>query len=214
MGALPWSWSTSNDRRSDREIDREIDRVNDAVRPLGDDEVRVITLDTGDSPTVRDATRRILAALLGVPPEHVELYDAPKGKPLLRNDPALHFSISHSHDVSMIAVTRVAPVGVDIEQVRAVPNAERILRRFFTREEIATILTDDNRDLRFIEAWTRSEARVKVRGAGVWEAATPDPNATVRALHAPAGFAASVAVASPAWTITHYNASIADVAAL
>lgn len=114
----------------------------------------------------------------------------------------------------MIAVTRVAPVGVDIEQLRAVPNAETILRRFFTHEEIETILTDDNRDLRFIEAWTRSEARVKVRGASVWEAASPDPTATVRALHAPDGFAASIAVANPVWTITQYNTSVADIVAL
>jgi len=188
--------------------------VNAAVRPLRDDEVRVLTLDSGDSATVRDATRRVLATLLDAPLEQIELYDAPKGKPLLRNDPALHFSISHSHDVSMIAVTRVAPVGVDIEQLRAVPNAETILRRFFTHEEIETILTDDNRDLRFMEAWTRSEARVKVRGASIWEAATPDPDATVRALHAPDGFAASVAVANPAWTITQYNISVTDIVAL
>lgn len=188
--------------------------MNDAVGPLGEDEVRVVTLDNGDSATVRDVTCRILAALLGVPSDRIELHDAPRGKPLLRNDASLHFSISHSHDVSMIAVTRVAPVGVDIEQMRAVPNAETILRRFFTHEEIETILTDDNRDLRFIEAWTRSEARVKVRGASVWEAATPDPNVTVRALRAPDGFAASVAVANPVWTIKQYNASVADIVAL
>src|SRR6185437_5794197 len=197
-----WSWSSSRDC------------VNDAVRPLGGDEVRVLTLDSGDSATVRDATRRTLGALIGTPVGQIELYDAPKGKPLLRNDPALHFSISHSHGVSMIAVTRVAPVGVDIEKLRAVPNAESILRRFFTRQEIETILTDDNRDLRFIEAWTRSEARVKVRGASVWEAATPDPDATVRALHAPDGFAASLAVADPAWTITQYTVPVADIVAI
>jgi 4'-phosphopantetheinyl transferase len=188
--------------------------VSNAVRPLAADEVRVLTLDSGDSTTVRDAARRILSVLLGVATDAVELYDAAKGKPLLRNDPNLHFSISHSHDVSMIALTRVAAVGVDIEQLRAVPNAETILRRFFTHEEIDTILSDDNRDLRFIEAWTRSEARVKVRGASVWEAATPDPSSTVRALHAPDGFAAAVAVASPRWTIEQHDISIADIVTL
>lgn len=190
------------------------DATRDAVQPLAADEVRVLTLDNGDSATVRDAARRILAGVLGQPTESIELYDAPKGKPLLRNDPALHFSISHSHDVSMIALTRVAAVGVDIEQLRAVPNAETILRRFFTHEEIDAILGDDNRDLRFIEAWTRSEARVKVRGASVWEAATPDPNSTVRALRAPDGFSAAVAVASPDWTVAQYDISIADIVAL
>ena len=185
--------------------------VSVAVQPLASDEVRVLTLDNGDSATVRDAASRILSLLLGVATNDVDLHYTPKGKPLLRNDPNLHFSISHSHDVSMIALTRVAAVGVDIEQLRAVPNAETILRRFFTHEEIDTILSDDNRDLRFIEAWTRSEARVKVRGASVWEAATPDPGSTVRALRAPDGFAAAVAVASPLWTIVQHDISIADI---
>jgi 4'-phosphopantetheinyl transferase len=171
----------------------------------------VYTLDSGDSATVRDAARRILARQLGVSPSMVELYVTPKGKPLLRNDEALHFSISHSRDVSMIAVTRVAAVGVDIEQLRAVPNAAAILKRFFTHEEISAILTDDQRDLRFIEAWTRAESRVKVRGASVWEAATPDPSTTVRLIAAPDGFAAAVAVASETWTISQHNISVADI---
>lgn len=181
------------------------------IEPLLPDEVRVYTLNSGDSATVRDTARRILAVLLEIAPAAVELFETPKGKPLLRNDPGLHFSISHSHDVSMIAVTQVAAVGVDIEQQRVVPNAETILRRFFTHEEIDAILSDDNRDLRFIEAWTRAEARVKVRGASVWEAATPDPDSTVTQLVAPDGFAAAVAVAAPTWTVYQHDISTADI---
>ena len=181
------------------------------IEPLLPDEVRVYTLNSGDSATIRDTARRILAVLLEIAPAAVELFETPKGKPLLRNDPGLHFSISHSHDVSMIAVTQVAAVGVDIEQQRVVPNAETILRRFFTHEEIDAILSDDNRDLRFIEAWTRAEARVKVRGASVWEAATPDPDSTVTQLVAPDGFAAAVAVAAPTWTVYQHDISTADI---
>jgi phosphopantetheinyl transferase len=187
------------------------DSARVSIAPLGPDEVRIYTLDSGDSATARSAARHILAGLLGVTSSAVELYDTPKGKPLLRNDESLHFSISHSHDVSMIAVTRVAAVGVDIEQLRAVPNAEAILKRFFTHEEISAILTDDHRDLRFIEAWTRAESRVKVRGASVWEAATPDPHTTVRQISAPEGFAAAVAVASETWTSSQYSISVADI---
>jgi len=189
------------------------DPLQNATQPLARAEVRVLTLDNGDSATVRDAARRLLAIELGIAADETELFDAPKGKPLLRNDPALHFSISHSHDVSMIAITRVAPVGVDIEQLRAVPHAEAILRRFFTEEEISTVLTDDNRDLRFVQAWTGAEARVKVRGASVWEVATPDPNTTVRDLSAPAGFAASIAVASSDWSVSQYNILLSELVA-
>jgi len=183
------------------------------VTPLRVDEVRVFTLDTGDGVTVREVAKRVLAVQVGVATDAIEIYAAPKGKPLLRNDPSLHFSISHSHGIAMLAVTRVAQIGVDIEQMRAVPNAETILRRFFTHEDVNAILSDDNRDFRFMEAWTRSEARVKVRGASVWEAATPDPATLVRPLDAPDGFAASIAVASAVWEVTQYNISVADVVA-
>lgn len=162
---------------------------------LGRDEVRVYTLDHGDSTHVRRITQQILAAFMCVGVDEIRIETAEKGKPYLANDRGLHFSVSHSHNVSMIALTRVAAVGVDVEQVRAVPNAEAILKRFFAPEQLASILTDDNRDLRFVEAWTRAEATVKVRGASVWEAATPDPNVSICALSAPDGFAAAVAIA-------------------
>ena len=113
----------------------------------------------------------------------------------------------------MLAVTRVGAVGVDLEQMRAVPNAETILRRFFTHEDLNAILSDDNRDFRFMEAWTRSEARVKVRGASVWEAATPDPASFVRRLDAPDGFVASIAVAGAVWIVTQHIISVASVVA-
>lgn len=185
----------------------------DPSAPLTDGEVRVYTIDSGDNELVRQATRRILAPLIDVADSNIKFNMGDKGKPYLENDRALYFSVSHSHDVSMVAVTRVADVGVDVEQVRAIPRAEEILRRFFSHEELASILSDDNRDLRFVEAWTRGEARVKVRGASVWEAATPDPSATVRPLHAPNGFAAAIAVGggTDEWYVTQVNFRIADL---
>lgn len=192
------------------------DAASCIAKPLGDDEVRVFTIDTGDSATVRDAARRILSALAGIPLDEVEIVTTAKGKPLLRNDDTIHFSISHSRDAAMIAITRVAPVGVDIELKRAVPNAELILRRFFPHEDATAILADADRDVRFMEAWTRAEARVKARGATVWESAMQYPVTIARGLDAPDGFVASVAiaVASSAWTPSQHNISVADVVAL
>ena len=181
------------------------------LESLAPGEVRVYTLDSGDSATVRGAARSIIGVQIRVPASEIELFDTPKGKPYLRNDPGMHFSISHSRGISMIAVTRVAPVGVDVEQLRVVPNAETILRRFFTHEAIDEILSDDRRDLRFVEAWTRAEARVKARGASVWEAATIGPDTVVRQIDAPEGFAAAVAVVAQEWWVTQYSLSIADL---
>lgn len=185
------------------------------VARLARDEVRVYTLDSGDRELVRHAARHLLGSLVGVVPTEIAFQVGEKGKPYLSNDRSLYFSVSHSHDVSMIAVTRVADVGVDIERLRAVPRAEEILRRFFSQDELASILSDDNRDLRFVQAWTRGEASVKVRGASIWEAATLDPSVTVRALHAPDDFAAAIAVGGGRgaidWHVTQMNVAIADL---
>lgn len=189
--------------------------VGGDVAPLAPGEVRVYTLDSGDRELVRQATRHLLGSLTGVAPTEIAFEVGDKGKPYLRNDRSLYFSVSHSHDISMVAVTRVADVGVDIERLRAVPRAEEILRRFFSPDELVSILSDDNRDLRFVQAWTRGEAGVKVRGASIWEAATPDPSVTVRALHAPDDFAAAIAVGGGTtdWHVTQMNVAIAGLVA-
>ncbi len=186
----------------------------DAIAPLAAGEVRVYTINTGDRDVVRDALRCMLASLTGAAsPGDIVFRVGDKGKPYLVNDGALFFSVSHSHEISILAITRVADVGVDVERVRAVPRAEEILRRFFAHEEISSILSDDRRDLRFTEAWTRAEATVKVRGASVWEAATPDPNVTVRGLRAPDGFVAAIAVGGGAdtWHVTQCDLDVTQL---
>jgi phosphopantetheinyl transferase len=185
------------------------DTLDAARAPLARDEVRVFQLDSGTSDVVNDATRRILALQLGVASDDVELGIQGKGKPVLVTDPDLFFNISHSHDVSLVALTRVAPVGVDVERVRVVPHAEMILKRFFSPEQLEQILSDDHRDLRFVEAWTRAEAVVKVRGGSVWEVATPDPLVTVRNIEPPDGFAAAVALRAVEWHVTRATLTIA-----
>lgn len=184
------------------------------TQPLAPDEVRVWTLDTGDRVRVREIARALLAPQLGVNPERVDVMRTAAGKPYVGSDASLHYSVSHSGDHAMVALTRVAPVGVDLERVRTVPQAERILARFFPQHEIDAILSDDRRDLRFVQAWTEAEARVKARGAGVWEAATPDDRAVLRPLVPPAGYAASIAVLASEWRVVQCDLAPATLGAL
>ena len=173
--------------------------------PLDDNEVRIYTLDTGDSEQVRAATRCILAQLASVRIDLVAFDYGSKGKPYFRNDPALRFSVSHADAVSLVAVTRVADVGVDIETIRHVPRATAIARRFFPPAQLDAIFASGHSDESFARAWTAAEATVKVRGASIWEAGTPDPTVTTREVVAPDGYAATVAVSSPHWTITQFT---------
>ena len=182
---------------------------DELLHALAPDEVRVWTIDAGERERVRAIARILLAPQLGVEPERVDIMRTAMGKPYIANDPALHYSVSHSREHAMIALTRVAPVGVDLERVRAVAHAEQILARFFPQHQIDAILSDDRRDLRFVQSWTEAEARVKARGAGMWRVATPDERAVLQPLRAPDGFAASVAVLASGWRVTQYELATA-----
>jgi 4'-phosphopantetheinyl transferase len=178
--------------------------------PLGAREVRVYTLDTGDRQQVRLVTRVLLALQLGgVSPERVSFTYGPKGKPFVRNDASLRFSVSHADDVSMIAVTRLANVGVDVEAVREVPRAAAIARRFFPPSQFEALLAGERGHEQFAREWTRAEATVKVRGASIWEAGTPDPSVTTRVLDAPPGYVATAAVAEAEWDLVQHTVDAA-----
>jgi 4'-phosphopantetheinyl transferase len=123
--------------------------------------------------TVARATlRRLLAQRLGVQPESVELTYGPHGKPALApacaaND--LRFNVSHSEDVAVYAFAHGREVGIDVEAIRTIDNADGIAARFFSRRENATYraLDPQDRPLGFFNCWTRKEAFVKALGAGL-----------------------------------------------
>lgn len=84
-----------------------------------------------------------------------------EGKPYAEGDPA-YFSLSHSGDVCVIAVSG-EPVGIDAE----VPTGKirpAILRSFSDRERREINSEDD-----FLRHWTAREAYVKMLGARLWD---------------------------------------------
>lgn len=178
------------------------------IDALDAQEVRVYTLETGDREQVRTATRRILSQLSAVRFDLVAFDYGPKGKPYCRTDPAVRFSVSHADTVSLVAVTSVSDVGVDIEAIRDVPRAAAIARRFFPPDQVDSIFGGEHGPEQFARAWTAAEATVKVRGASIWEAGTPDPSVTTRELVAPAGYAATVAVATPAFDVVQVSLNL------
>jgi 4'-phosphopantetheinyl transferase len=60
-------------------------------------------------------------------------------------------------------------VGVDIERIRAEMADEQIAARFFSPHEVAALraLRPDHQHEAFFTCWTRKEAYVKARGAGI-----------------------------------------------
>lgn len=126
----------------------------------------------------------VLAHYLGEPPTGFE--KGPHGKPRLVGDQAwLRFNLSHSGEVTLVAVARDVEVGIDVERIRPVPEMREIARRWLGRDDIA-----DPAD--FFRAWTRHEAIVKALGVGLAGPAG-DFTGFVAEIDAGAGYAAAVA---------------------
>jgi 4'-phosphopantetheinyl transferase len=120
----------------------------------------------------RALLRRVLGARLGVRPESVELVYGARGKPALAPRFAasnLCFNVSHCDDVAVSAVSRGREIGIDVEAVRALPDADAIAARFFSPRETAAYQALDPRDrpLGFVNCWTRKEAFIKALGDGL-----------------------------------------------
>lgn len=115
------------------------------------------------------ALRLILAAELGVAPKGLEFSEGERGKPELRAHPELQFNLSHSASCALIALTRTAPVGVDVEERRKIERAEMIARRYFSPAEVMAFdaLPREQHLAAFYRCWTRKEAYLKATGEGL-----------------------------------------------
>jgi 4'-phosphopantetheinyl transferase len=120
----------------------------------------------------RGSLRTILGRYLGREPVAVAFDYGAQGKPMLagpRDDLPLQFNLSHSQGLAVLAVTLGRQVGVDVEQIRPVADAEQIVARFFSareRDEFSR-LPDGRRLDAFFRGWTRKEAYLKATGAGL-----------------------------------------------
>jgi 4'-phosphopantetheinyl transferase len=116
--------------------------------------------------------RQILGGYLGQRAADVTFAHGPHGKPQTRSAQAhanIQFSLSHSGDYCLLAVRKNHPIGVDLEEVRNLPQAMEIAARQFTQPEVkllASLKGDARRDA-FFALWTHKEAAIKAVGASL-----------------------------------------------
>lgn len=157
-----------------------------------------------------DDQRRAARALLtstaarcaGVPVGSVTLERTASGAPLLGGGAAgMHASLSHTDGLVAVAVSRLGPVGVDVEAVRPLPGLA-LSRRWFAPEDTEWLLgqPDERANIGFLLLWTGKEAVAKMYGTGLrggralrrriaaprvcadalcWQPATDDPGIVV-----------------------------------
>lgn len=149
----------------------------------------------------RGLLRLLAGAQLHLPPERVDLEYGPFGKPFIAPRPGqgtLHFNVSHSGNVVLLAFHLAQDVGVDVEQVRPDHNCEEIAQRIFSAQECDGLLAlnADERPAAFFQAWTRHEARLKALGLGFNDArqAGPDARLADYDLEMPEGYRGAVAL--------------------
>jgi len=168
--------------------------------------------------------RILLADYLGCELRQVDIRTTADGKTYLESledGSSLQFSVSHSGSQVAFAICRNSKIGVDIEEIRQIPEMEGIIEQHFTSREKYEIFScsGEQRLMLFYRFWTRKEAVLKAQGEGLLRsldcvdvATSADAHGPWKVLvtgdltteefwvsdtEGPAGFAAAVAAASP-----------------
>jgi 4'-phosphopantetheinyl transferase len=171
----------------------------------------------------RARLRQLLASRTGLRPEAVELIAGAHGKPALA-DPgtcgALRFNLSRHEEIAVCALAQGREVGIDVEAIRPIPDAEALVAHWFTRgeQEVYHALAPGDRPLGFFNGWTRKEAFVKASGEGLTRpldsfevSLAPEAPARLLKVESPSGDARTWSLASFSPAPGHVAAVVAEV---
>lgn len=120
----------------------------------------------------RGLLRRVLGNTLNRDPATLVFAYTEHDQPVLassRNGPPVCFNVSHSHELTLIALTLKNPIGIDVEYVRHNVEFKKLAKRFFSIQEARDLetYTDIGVPQAFFSCWTRKEAFVKALGDGI-----------------------------------------------
>ena len=158
------------------------------------------------------ALRAILGAYLGCEPARAAFVQEPPGKPrLVGPRGGLHFNLSHSKELALLALGAAGELGVDVEAVRPdLPGPDLAAAVLDARElEQLAGLPEAAQAEPFVTCWTRKEACLKAVGLGLnleprglYSGLEPEPmrlrigprELDLVSLGVPAGYRAALAV--------------------
>ena len=120
----------------------------------------------------RGLLRKNLGSYLGAEPSDITFTYNKYGKPDIKpehNPGNIKFNVSHSANLAIYAISQNREIGIDLEYIREVRAADKIIGRFFTQQETDFYYSqsEDKRELAFFTLWTRKEAYSKARGMGI-----------------------------------------------
>ena len=155
-----WIWRTSDAANAgDSLSDEEHERV-----------AKLVTADARDRLCRYLVQRKqLLARLLDCPPSDVRIAHRPDGKPFLPHFLDIEFSLSDSEGWNGLALSRSAPLGIDLEHVRPM-SWEPMLAMISDTEEAEAIRRaagEASDAIAFFRCWTAKEAVLKAAGTGM-----------------------------------------------
>lgn len=117
----------------------------------------------------RSLVRAVLGDHLGLTPREIRVTRTDTGKPVVAE--GVHFNLSHSGELILLALSDERAVGVDIERKRAVPKVTAMAARWFDdreRSDLDRILSQGAElSEAFLRVWSLKEARIKALGVGI-----------------------------------------------
>lgn len=116
--------------------------------------------------------RTVLAHYVMTEPSMLRLKYGPWGKPAVAWPTSVanpRFNLTHSDGFALLAVTCNHEVGIDLERLRSIPEAEAIVAQLFADKEVYDYyaLPVADRHTGFLRCWTRKEAFIKATGRGL-----------------------------------------------
>lgn len=117
----------------------------------------------------RGTLRMILSRYLNLSPQNLKFTYSTQGKPALHTETEIFFNLSHSHQLALYAITLNREIGIDIEFIRPIAEAENIVKNYFSPKEITIFntISPAHKPEAFFNAWTRKEAYLKATGQGL-----------------------------------------------
>jgi 4'-phosphopantetheinyl transferase len=115
--------------------------------------------------------RRVLAGYVNGVPGDLVFARGPHGKPLLKSHGGIHFNLSHTSGMVVLAVSR-HEIGVDVERCDRPIDVLKLAERFFCEREYEAIRDAGEAQRRqlFVRYWTCKEACIKAEGTGLYRA--------------------------------------------
>jgi 4'-phosphopantetheinyl transferase len=117
--------------------------------------------------------RLIIGDYIDMAPSRLQFYAGHRGKLYLMHslgNVPLQFNLAHSKEIALYAFRCSREIGIDVEHVRDMPDAEQIALTTFSSLENKMLqsLPEYQRQEAFFNCWVRKEAYIKAIGNGLY----------------------------------------------